>query len=232
MLSSSPQTFNPFLNRTVHMKTTTPASSFTPPSGKALVVLDAAREVFLTHGFSASTTDMIQQAAGVSKATVYAHYPTKEALFAAVIERQCAEHMDALRALRAVPGGVHAVLAELAAAYLDFGLAPAGLALFRLAAAEAPRFPELARTFLEKGPQVYLAIVAEHLARANAAGELALGDVSPRDAATVFFSLVRGQGQLESLMQPERPPTAAQKKRWARLALDTFFRAYGAPGTP
>ena len=109
-----------------------PGSEFTPsesspcPTGKALAVLDAARDVFLTHGFSAATTDMIQQAAGVSKATVYAHYPTKEALFAAVIERQCAMHMDALRAGRSMSGGIRAVLAEMANAYLDFGLAPSG----------------------------------------------------------------------------------------------------------
>ncbi|OZI53993.1 hypothetical protein CAL20_18560 [Bordetella genomosp. 4] len=197
------------------------------PTGKALAVLDAARDVFLTHGFSAATTDMIQQAAGVSKATVYAHYPTKEALFAAVIERQCAMHMDALRAGRSVSGGIQAVLAEMANAYLDFGLAPSGLALFRVAAAEAIRFPELARTFYEKGPKVYCTIVAEHLERAVQAKELDLGTMTTQEAAAVFFSLVRGHIQLQSLLLSDRPATAAQRKRWANLALETFFKAFG-----
>src|SRR3546814_1070545 len=54
-----------------------------PPSNgelnaKALTVLRAARNIFLTHGFSAATTDMIQREAGVSKSTVYAHYANKE----------------------------------------------------------------------------------------------------------------------------------------------------------
>jgi TetR/AcrR family transcriptional regulator, mexJK operon transcriptional repressor len=39
-------------------------------SEKARAVLAGARAVFLANGFSAATTDMIQQAAGVSKSTV------------------------------------------------------------------------------------------------------------------------------------------------------------------
>lgn len=214
---------NLFLNRAVQMK---PISGQPAPSGKALAVLDAARDVFLTHGFAAATTDMIQQAAGVSKATVYAHYPNKEALFAAVIERQCAEHMNALRALRPLAGGIRAVLHELAAAYLDFAMAPQGLALVRVVMAEAPRFPKLAGMFFDKGPAVYCAIVGEHLSRAAGSGELELGDTTALEAANLFFSLVRGQAQLECMLHPQQTATPAQKRRWARLALETFFRAF------
>lgn len=126
-----------------------------------------------------------------------------------------------------MPGGVRAVRTELAQAYRDFGLAPAGLALVRVVTAEAPRFPELARTFWEKGPRVYCAIVAEHLERAVKDRELQLKAATAQEAATLFFSLVRGEAQLQCLMQPERRPSAAQKKRWAELAVETFLRAFG-----
>src|SRR3546814_490726 len=69
---------------------TAPTPSSNELNAKALTVLRAARNVFLTHGFSAATTDMIQREAGVSKSTVYAHYANKEALFTAVIEAECA----------------------------------------------------------------------------------------------------------------------------------------------
>jgi len=215
-------------NADSHPELVTHAESLPLPTGKALAVLDAARDVFLTHGFSAATTDMIQQAAGVSKATVYAYYPTKEALFAAVIDRQCTMHMSALRGMRAAPGGIRAVLAELAHSYLSFGLAPEGLALFRVAAAEAPRFPELARTFYEKGPKVYCTIVAEYLERAVQAHELDLAGTTVSEASKIFFSLVRGHIQLESLLLSDRPTTAAQRKRWASLAVETFCRAFAS----
>src|SRR5471032_3558194 len=64
---------------------------------KAAAVLAGARSVFLAHGFSSATTDMIQQAAGVSKATVYARYATKEALFIAVIEAECERFLGTVR---------------------------------------------------------------------------------------------------------------------------------------
>lgn len=52
-------------------------------------MLEGAKAIFLERGYAAASTDMIQQAAGVSKSTVYAYYPNKEALFTAVIEIEC-----------------------------------------------------------------------------------------------------------------------------------------------
>ena len=48
-------------------------------------ILEAAREQFLSLGFSPVTTDAIASAAGVSKATLYRYFPGKEQLFREVI---------------------------------------------------------------------------------------------------------------------------------------------------
>ncbi|NPC57594.1 TetR/AcrR family transcriptional regulator [Caenimonas soli] len=50
-----------------------------PTSTKA-VLLDAAAKVFLQHGFTATSMDMVRQEAGVSNGSLYHHYPTKAAL--------------------------------------------------------------------------------------------------------------------------------------------------------
>jgi len=50
-----------------------------PTSTKALL-LDAAAKVFLEHGFTAASMDMVRQEAGVSNGSLYHHYPTKAAL--------------------------------------------------------------------------------------------------------------------------------------------------------
>ncbi|MFY0080494.1 TetR/AcrR family transcriptional regulator, partial [Acinetobacter baumannii] len=57
-------------------------------------ILEAATKFFLIHGFSGTTTDMIQKEAGVSKATMYGCFKNKEAMFAAVIERKCANMQE------------------------------------------------------------------------------------------------------------------------------------------
>jgi AcrR family transcriptional regulator len=48
------------------------------------LIVDAAREVFATAGLAASI-DEIAQRAGVGTGTLYRHFPTKEALFEAIV---------------------------------------------------------------------------------------------------------------------------------------------------
>jgi AcrR family transcriptional regulator len=48
-------------------------------------ILDAAREVFLTDGFGARTSDIAARA-GVSEGSIFKRYPSKEALFFAALD--------------------------------------------------------------------------------------------------------------------------------------------------
>ncbi|CAA2109885.1 TetR/AcrR family transcriptional regulator [Variovorax paradoxus] len=196
-------------------------------SAKAHTVLSAARHVFLTHGFSAATTDMIQREAGVSKSTVYAHYPTKEALFTAVVEIECAAFTAAMRRAEIRPGKLRETLTDLARAYLDVVLSPTGLSLFRVVVGEAPRFPNLARRFYVAGPQAVAGMVAEHLVGAAAAGDIDLSELGRDGAARLFINLVRGEPQLQCLTHPDAAPSAAQIDQWISEAVGTFIRAYG-----
>jgi len=197
---------------------------------KELAVLNAAVPVFLAHGFSAATTDMIQREAGVSKATMYARFPDKEALFAAAIEARCASMTAAIQAIRVSPGDIAGTLAVIASSYLDIILAPSSLALFRVIVAEAPRFPKLARRFFLAGPEVFVATVRGRLDEAARAGEIDIGPVGLEAAADLFIGMVRSQALLECMTHPDTNPSAVQRDRWTRLAVDTFLRAFGAPG--
>ncbi len=48
-------------------------------------ILKGAIKVFTSHGFDASSMDRIAEVAGVSKRTVYNHFPSKEILFQAIV---------------------------------------------------------------------------------------------------------------------------------------------------
>jgi len=52
---------------------------------KRLTILDGAVKVFIKNGFDASSMDHIADVAGVSKRTVYNHFPSKEILFQAIV---------------------------------------------------------------------------------------------------------------------------------------------------
>lgn len=69
---------------------------------KRLAVIGAAIEEFLAAGFDATSMDRIAARAGVSKRTVYNHFPSKEALFAEILQQLWdASHIAAASAYRA-----------------------------------------------------------------------------------------------------------------------------------
>ena len=208
------------------------ASPSTGLDDKRLTVLKAATAVFLEHGFSAATTDMIQRAAGISKATVYACFPSKEALFAAVIERECAAMAATIREIGAAPGGIAETLTDIGMSYLEkVVLSPTGQGLHRIVTSAAPRFPELGRTFYRTGPKAAVSAVAARLSEAERAGQIDVRAVGVDAAATLFISMVRGQGQLEALTHPARRASAARMAHWVHLAVTTFLSAFGTrPG--
>lgn len=196
------------------------------PSEKARVVLAAARAVFLANGFGAATTDMIQQAAGVSKSTVYAHYPNKEALFAAAVEAECERGLKAVRERKFPQQRLADILNAIAQAYLEVVLSRDGLALYRMVVSEAPRFPDLGRRFYLAGPGAANDIVADTLQAAASKGELDLGSIGRDSAASLFVSMVRGEAQMQCLTHPDSPASAAQRDRWAADAVTAFLRAF------
>ena len=48
-------------------------------------LLDAALQLFVEKGFSATRSDAVAERAGVSKGTLYLYFPSKEELFKAVV---------------------------------------------------------------------------------------------------------------------------------------------------
>ncbi|MDR0673663.1 MAG: TetR/AcrR family transcriptional regulator [Zoogloeaceae bacterium] len=194
---------------------------------KELAVLSAATRVFLEHGFSAATTDMIQREAGISKATMYACFHCKEALFIAVVERECAVMTQAFEAIQMSSSGIASTLADLGATYLRIVLSPTLMALFRLVIAEAPRFPELGRRFYRAGPSVVCEKVAACLTDAARNKEIDIQSIGAGAAAALFLSMLRGEAQLECLTHPDTQPSAAQMDHWVQTAVTAFLAAFG-----
>lgn len=54
-------------------------------SQKRVAILEGAVKVFTRNGFDASSMDNIAEVAGVSKRTIYNHFPSKEILFQAIV---------------------------------------------------------------------------------------------------------------------------------------------------
>ena len=191
---------------------------------KARLILDAALKLFCEKGYDPTSTDEIAHTAGVSKATVYAHFKGKDALLLAVIEdRKNAfwsqmqpssplDTRDAVGALRQI--------AEKQASLL---MASCDFSLLHLVETQAARFPELGRMFWEAGAAKILAEVTAVLQAATADGQLDVPD--PELAAGQFISLVRGDIPFLRRLMPDLPVEDTLRKQ-IDGALHLFLTAY------
>ncbi len=59
-------------------------------------ILDAGRELFMTQGYADTSMDQVTAKSGVSKATVYNHFPSKEILFEEAVKLRSEEVFVAL----------------------------------------------------------------------------------------------------------------------------------------
>lgn len=194
------------------------------PSKKADQVLDAARQLFLERGFDATSMDDVAETAGVSKATVYAHYNCKTTLFAEVMQHEC-QRSKVHRAIAGKIKGHYSLevsLTKIGRAYLDTLMRPDLRALARMVIAEATRFPELGKIYYDSGPTLTRTSLVTYLEQARQEG--ALIDCDVQQAAIQFLSLLRGDIHIRRLLGHPSNDEACQKT--IDEAVTTFMARY------
>lgn len=194
-------------------------------------ILAGARAVFGELGYERASVDRVAARAGVAKATVYSHFDDKRALFVACIS----EEADALRhdlrvRLGVVGGDPEVALRRVGEQLLRVILSPPFVGLYRQAATEAERFPEVGTLVFERGPAVVHLAVADWLRRWAALGALRLPDA--RAAAVQFIQLCHGDLVVRAHWGVSPRPGAAEVRATVRHAVRTFLAAYGAPAPP
>ncbi len=206
-------------------------------SPKRVQMLAAARALFMAQGYGAVSMDAVARAAGVSKATLYAHFSSKDQLFATIIGDACRHNIVAEGFTPALEIGswdeLRAALIRYGQRMLSFFLEPDTLAIHRIVMAESARFPELGQAFYDNGPMRVRSALGLWLAAQAQVGWLVLSD--PITAAEHFVSLVRGglymRASLNLPFDPDRPNT----EEMIVAAVDMFLRAYRqdepAPGS-
>ena len=107
-------------------------------------ILDAARRVFLERGLSGASIDEIANLARAGKPTIYARFPGKEALFAAVVMRNVSAIVGQFEGHAPTGRTIEERLTRFGVNLLDWALAGDTVDLMRVGISEARRFPDLA----------------------------------------------------------------------------------------
>ncbi|MBK5048901.1 TetR/AcrR family transcriptional regulator [Paraburkholderia domus] len=190
---------------------------------KRAAVIGAAIEEFLAAGFDATSMDRIAARASVSKRTVYNHFPSKEALFAAIL-RQLWESSDtgeapAYSALHPLRTQLLQLLLKKLALLND----EAFLSLARVAIAAGIHSPERARDMVarmgEREEDLTVWIRA-----AAADGRLKTSD--PMFASQQLQGLVKALAFWPQVTMGQPPLSVDEQRRVAESAADMFLARY------
>jgi TetR/AcrR family transcriptional regulator, mexJK operon transcriptional repressor len=196
-------------------------------AARAERLLDVATEVFLEQGFKGASMSEIARRAGASKQTLYARYPSKAALFAALVERKAGRLFEAIGPL-GEGRDLRETLVHCGSSLLDLILSEDARGVHRLVVAECMEFPELAQIFWERGPGRTRAMLTNYLRTQQKLGNIQCGD--PEQAVEVLLGLLVSGATLRTwLGLPSTfARTPAQRKAWANLAVDMFLAAMEA----
>lgn len=198
-------------------------------SPKRRQILDAAAQLFLAEGYAAASMDAIARSANVSKATLYAYFPGKDALFGAMVGERCRDMLAQDRFAGDHDMPLPQAMRRLIDFWLRFLLNPQVVATYRTVLAEGARFPDLARAFFEAGPAQGLAWVGDWIAEEQRRGRLR-ADLPTRVAASQFVALLRGELYVRIALGLVTEPSEEAMEAEAAAATDTLLRAFAAPG--
>jgi AcrR family transcriptional regulator len=194
-------------------------------------ILAAARASFMDHGYAATSMSAIAAELGGSKTTLWTYFPSKEELFAAMLEEEIGRFRAELLAMLDLSGGLAETLRRFCRTLLAKISAPESIRLHRIVAAEAGRFPELGRIFYERAPRHTQQKLAAYLEEAMNRGDLRVAD--PMLAAQQLLALLQSRLYLVRLCNVG---IATDLDQDVEAAVDTFLRAYrneaGAPPPP
>ena len=195
-----------------------------PRAQKAEQIFNAAQEVFLEVGYGAASMDNLASRAGVSKATIYAHYESKRALFEAVIRRRA----EGIAAAFTIPEKVidlKQTLNAIASSFSDMVLTAEAVAMFRVVLAEVIHQPEIGDAFYSAGPTYARKLLADFLRSLAHRGILNIDQGQVHIASDLFLSMLVNDAHMRALFG--QPANRALREQSVAMAVDLLITRFG-----
>ena len=138
-------------------------------------------------GYAAANTN-VMALDGVSKATIFRHYPTKRVLFEAVVARIAARWSERVDAIAITERKPRDWLRAFGMRALRWILSDEALFVGRMAIADGPDHDKVRRIWMNNANEPVIAQLVERLREWQAAGIFSSGD--PRQRAVMFLDLI------------------------------------------
>lgn len=186
-------------------------------------ILEIAKRTFLDQGYSGTSMSAISAELGGSKGTLWSHFPSKEELFAAVLDHATKEYRSRLADVLKPGEDVHAAVLQFCRGFIAKISSTDGVRLHRLIASEVGRFPEIGDIFYRRAPLPTQQMLAAFFERAMDVGILRRED--PLFVARILASLCLGVQQ--RVMWGQKLSQTELDEEAERIA-ETFLRAFAS----
>ncbi|MEP7178794.1 MAG: TetR/AcrR family transcriptional regulator [Pseudonocardiales bacterium] len=200
-----------------------------PRGSEAPELLSIARRMFVANGYRGTTMDAIATHAHISKQSLYRAYPSKDALYSAMVQDWVERGYDAMRphttALSQADEAREGLL--VLARILQAGLlSPAVLQMRTLIAAEAQRFPNVASDYVTNSWAHNIHILAEALDALTARGLLRIDDTDLAAEQLTWLVVAAPLNRL-TLQAGANPYSQDELEAVASQGITTFLSRYG-----
>ncbi len=195
------------------------------PCDRRQAYIDAAQTLFFANGYGATSMNAIAAAVGGSKTTLWSLFPSKLALFEAVVEGIVRDYGRAAWVDLEKSPDVTTALLWMGRSIMETVLSGPVMEMQRLVIGEAARVPELGRVMYSLGPAEGMMRLAAYLSGQMQAGALKSGD--PRLAAQQFSGLCRAGVIDRRMVGIFDPADAATAEAEVQAAVTTFMAAWG-----
>ncbi len=195
-------------------------------SAKRAQIIEGARRCFLASGFEAASMGEIAREAKVSKGTLYVYFDSKEALFAARVEKTRRASAERLMDFDCEHANVRDALMHFATGLIGKLSAPEHVSLVRMVIGASEKFPSIARDYFEAGPAHGAARLAGYLREQQRLGTVEIPDVET--AAWQFLGMCHHPTLIGILLAARPAPDAGRVRILAETAVTTFLAAYAA----
>ncbi|MBZ6247413.1 TetR/AcrR family transcriptional regulator [Streptomyces olivaceus] len=191
---------------------------------KREAITSSATALFLERGYSGTSLARIAEAAGVSKSTLFKQFPTKAALFEAIVTGSWQQRSGQAPA-RPPAGDLRAGLVAIGRQYAELVGRPGMTALFRIVIAELPRLPELGRVQFRLGKLPYFDSVRLYLQAEHEAGTARVPDAE--SAANQFLGMIANFVLWPRMLLTDWNPAAQETGYAVDEAVETMLARYG-----
>ncbi|SCW48687.1 transcriptional regulator, TetR family [Sphingobium faniae] len=193
-------------------------------------ILCVAARSFLENGYAGTTMSGIAAALGGSKGTLWSHFPSKEELFASVLDQKTSAYRAQLSQILDPCGDLVTTLHRACVSLLEKMTSSEAIALHRLTMSEAGRISEIGRIFYRRGPHQTRMLIAEFLSGAMERGQLRKAD--PEAAARVITALITSGCHQKLLVGEIVAVTPDMIAADADFTVGVFMRAHAPEMAP